>query len=204
MKWNKFNTKCRQVLAILATFSLAISTLNANELSEQGGANTVKNTTDRQCPSFLNHSFRKLHSKESINLCEAAAGKTILAVNTASNCGFTPQFKALESLHQEYKDKGLMIVGFPADNFFQEEDEEKDTAKVCFVNYGVTFTMLQTTSVRGSDANPVFKHLAKETVSPKWNFYKYLISSDGQSIRHFNSRVKPDDAEFVQSLESIL
>ena len=192
---------------LLAVMIVSAFSTSANTTSKADVAHSITAKTDeikQECAPFLNHTFRKLHSKESVNLCELTAGKTVLAVNTASNCGFTPQFKALEALHQQYKDQGLVIIGFPADNFFQEEDEEKDTAKVCFVNYGVTFNMLQTTSVRGSDANPIFKHLAKETVSPKWNFYKYLISQDRKTIKHFNSRVKPGDIDLINALESIL
>ncbi|NMP30261.1 glutathione peroxidase [Thalassotalea sp. M1531] len=159
---------------------------------------------DASCSQFLNHSFRQLHAKERVDLCQLTAGKPVLIVNTASNCGFTPQFKALETLHKRYKEQGLVVIGFPSDDFFQEEDDEKDTAKVCFVNYGVTFTMLQTTAVRGSDVNPVFEHLGEATTSPKWNFYKYLVSKDGQTIKHFNSRMSPDESEFIQAVEAIL
>lgn len=156
------------------------------------------------CPAFLNVEMRKLHSTESVNLCQLTQGKSILMVNTASNCGFTPQFKALEALHKEYKDQGLVVIGFPSDDFFQEENEEKDTAKVCFVNYGVTFTMLQTSAVRGSDVNPVFDYLGDKTTSPKWNFYKYLVSKDRQTVQHFNSKVSPDDEAFVNAVKAIL
>lgn len=156
------------------------------------------------CPSYLDMNVRKLHSEEQINLCELTQGKPVLIVNTASNCGYTPQFKALEALHKEYKDKGLVVIGFPSDDFFQEENDEKDTAKVCYINYGVTFTMLATSAVRGSDVNSVFKYLAEKTGSPKWNFYKYVVSGDGTVVQQFNSKVKPDSAELKQAIESVL
>ncbi len=156
------------------------------------------------CPSYLNLEMRRLHSQDKVNLCELTQGKPVLIVNTASNCGFTPQFKALETLHKQYKDKGLVVIGFPSDDFFQEENDEKDTAKVCYLNYGVTFTMLATSPVRGADANSVFKYLGDKAGSPKWNFYKYLVSGDGNTVVQFNAKVKPDSAELKQAIESVL
>ena len=156
------------------------------------------------CPDYLNVEARKLHSKENVNLCELTQGKPVLIVNTASHCGFTPQFKALEALHKEYADKGLVVIGFPSDDFFQEEKDEAKTADVCFINYGVTFTMVATSAVRGSDANSVFKYLGNKSASPKWNFYKYLVSGDGQNVQQFNSRVKPDSDELKKAIESVL
>lgn len=156
------------------------------------------------CLAFMQHNEKKLHAKEQLDLCQLTAGKAILIVNTASHCGFTPQFKALESLHKAYENKGLVVIGFPSNDFFQEEDNEKDTADICFVNYGVTFTMLSPVHVFGSEAHPIFKTLADKTTAPKWNFYKYLVSADGKTIQHFNSCVKPDSAEFIQAINEIL
>jgi glutathione peroxidase len=157
----------------------------------------------QSCDDFTNVSMRKLHSEESVNLCEFK-NKPLLIVNTASNCGFTDQFEDLEKLHKTYKDQGLVVIGFPSDDFFQEENDEADTAKVCFVNYGVSFTMLSTSSVRGDDANAVFKHLNAQTSSPNWNFYKYLVSADRTKVTRFNSRTKPFSAELIQAIESNL
>ena len=191
-------------IALLASICMPLLGASAVSVAESQQHAAGMATKQAECPAFLQQNYRKLHSEQTIDLCQATAGKTVLIVNTASNCGFTPQFKSLEAVHKKYQDQGLVVIGFPADNFFQEEDEEKDTAEVCFVNYGVTFTMLQTTSVRGDDANPVFKHLADKTTAPKWNFYKYLVSDNGKKIQHFNSRVKPDDKKFVDALESAL
>ncbi|QSX30967.1 glutathione peroxidase [Shewanella cyperi] len=156
------------------------------------------------CPDFLRQEMRKLHSEKTVDLCQLTAGKPVLIVNTASHCGFTPQFKGLEALHQKYKDQGLVVLGFPSDDFFQEEDREQDTAKICFINYGVTFTMFATSAVWGSDVNPVFKYLGEKAGSPKWNFFKYLVSADGSEVTRFNSRVTPDDPALVSAIEAAL
>ena len=156
-----------------------------------------------QCDDFTNVTMRKLRSKESINFCEFK-DKPLLIVNTASNCGFTSQFEGLEAIHKEYKDQGLVVLGFPSDDFFQEEDDEKDTAKVCFINYGVTFNMLATSAVRGSDANPIFKHLNEATSSPNWNFYKYLVSADRKTVQRFNSKTKPQSQTLRDAIEAEL
>jgi glutathione peroxidase len=121
--------------------------------------------SEQTCTDFTNVDIRKLRSEESINLCQFK-NKPLLIVNTASNCGFTPQFKDLETLYQQYKEQGLVVLGFPSDDFFQEENDEKDTAKVCFINYGVTFPMFATSEVRGSNANPIFNHLNQTLIRP--------------------------------------
>jgi glutathione peroxidase len=155
------------------------------------------------CDDFTNVDVKKLRSSQSVNLCEFK-DKPLLIVNTASNCGFTPQFKELEALHQEYKDKGLVVLGFSSDSFYQEEDDEADAAKVCFINYGVTFTMFSTVDVTGDEAHPIFKHLSSETRKPSWNFNKYLVSKDRKKIQHFGSRVKPSSEELKKAVEASL
>ena len=159
---------------------------------------------ENACPSYLDASFNKLHSSEKVNLCELTKGKPVLIVNTASNCGYTPHFKKLEAIHKKYEKEGLVVIGFPSNDFFQEEADEAKTADVCFINYGVTFTMLATSAVSGSDVNSVFKYLNEKSSSPKWNFYKYLIDGEGNQVNNFSPRVAPDDAEFTQAIETLL
>lgn len=156
------------------------------------------------CPNYLDVTLKKLHSSEQVNLCELAQNKPVLIVNTASNCGFTHHFEGLEAIHEKYQDKGLVVIGFPSNDFFQEESDEKDTAKVCFVNYGVTFTMLAPSAVRGSDVNSVFKFLGDKSSSPKWNFYKYLIDGKGEKVTSFSPKTNPDDPEFIEAIELLI
>ncbi|WP_371188252.1 glutathione peroxidase [Thalassotalea maritima] len=192
---------------ILAAVSLSVvASLVANYAIAQPipADNAGADVASTSCPAFLEHTVKKLNSEQTVDVCQQFAGKTLLIVNTASKCGFTPQFKGLEALYQKYKDQGLVILGFPSDDFFQEEDEEKDTAKVCYINYGVTFPMFTTVAVRGDDAHPIFAHLAEQTAAPYWNFYKYLVSKDGNSIERFNSKVSPDSPELIQAIDKQL
>lgn len=190
-----------KALPSMAKFSLALTSLAALSI---GMAFFSANANAASCPEYLNVEARKLHSEDNVNLCELTQGKPVLIVNTASNCGFTSQFEGLEALHKQYKDKGLVVIGFPSDDFFQEEKDEAKTADVCFINYGVTFTMVATSPVRGNDANSVFQHLNEKSAAPKWNFYKYLVSADGETVTQFNSRVKPDSEELKKAIDTQL
>ena len=148
------------------------------------------------CSDLLNYKASKLRSSEELDFCQAFQGKVILAVNTASNCGYTPQFKGLEALYQKYKAQGLVVVGFPSNDFNQEFDAAEKTAKVCFINYGVTFPVLEKSAVKGSSANVFFQKLIKATgQAPEWNFYKYLIGRDGSTIEAFSSDVTPEQLD---------
>jgi len=157
---------------------------------------SVSATGAEPCSDLLNYNMRKLRSSEELDFCQAFQGKVILAVNTASNCGYTPQFKGLEALYQKYKDQGLVVVGFPSNDFNQEFDAPEKTANVCYINYGVTFPMLEKSVVKGSSANLFFQNLTKATgQAPEWNFYKYLIDRDGSSIEAFASNVTPEQLD---------
>ena len=156
------------------------------------------------CPAFLNQEYRKLHSEDSVNLCKLVAGKPMLIVNTASHCGFTPQFKGLEEAYQKYKARGLVVVGFSSDDFNQEAKDESEAATMCFINYGVKFTMLAPQHVKGPEANGVFKELARQTQEPQWNFNKYLVAADGKVAQYFDSQVAPDSQQFHEAVEKLL
>jgi glutathione peroxidase len=156
------------------------------------------------CPEVLDHEMQKLRSTETVNMCEVYAGKPLLVINTASHCGFTPQFKGLEALYQEYKDRGLAVAGFPSDSFNQEADNAEETATVCYVNYGVTFDMYSEIPVKGGDAHPLFAELAEAKGAPRWNFNKYLIDSEGNVVAKWGSRTTPEDPELRAAIEKAL
>ena len=156
------------------------------------------------CPDYLNHSMRRLASTEQIQFCEAYSGKVLLVVNTASYCGYTRQFAGLETLHQEYRDQGLVVLGFSSDDFFQEDNDEGDAAEVCFEKYAVSYPVMATSEVRGDDANPVFKGLGDAAGYPRWNFNKYLVSKEGEVLEHFGSGTEPDSEELKAAVEAAL
>jgi glutathione peroxidase len=155
------------------------------------------------CPDLLNHTFATVNGKE-VNLCEYA-DRAILVVNTASRCGFTPQFTKLQALHEQYKDRGLVVVGFPSNDFRQELGTNKEVGEFCLVNYGVQFPMIEKTSVKGPTANPLFKQLAAATgQEPGWNFHKYLIAPGGTQVYSFATRMEPDAPEIMGKLKPML
>ncbi len=168
------------------------------------GASSALADDTSVCPAFLDHDLPRLHSKDSVNLCELAAGKPLLVVNTASFCGFTGQFKGLEELHQRYGKQGLVVVGFASDDFRQEAETEAEAATICFKNFGVTFTMIAPGPVTGPLATPLFAHINQSSQPPRWNFTKYVLDASGQVVKSFSSSVRPGDAQIAQALESVL
>jgi glutathione peroxidase len=161
-------------------------------------------TSSASCPRVLQHTLARLQDEKPQALCQYA-GQVVVVVNTASFCGFTPQYKGLEALHAKYKDRGLVVLGFPSNDFSQEPESNAKIADFCDSTFGVKFPMFVKTTVRGADASPLFKQLAEQTgTSPKWNFYKYVISRDGKDIKSFSSMTGPQDKNFVQEIEKQL
>lgn len=157
------------------------------------------------CSNLLDYEMKTLRGGQNVKFCEAYQGKVILAVNTASQCGFTSQFKGLEALYQQYKNQGLVVLGFPSNDFWQEHADPEKTAEVCYLNYGVSFPMFTKSSVRGKEANAFFQRLAQQSgQSPKWNFFKYLIDANGKVIKVYASTTAPDDAGLIRDVEQAL
>jgi glutathione peroxidase len=162
-------------------------------------------TAPASCPSILNQRFNRLQDEAPQNLCQYA-GKVVLVVNTASYCGFTGQYEGLEALYAKYQPKGLVVLGFPSNDFGnQEPGDSKQIADFCYNTYGVKFPMFSKSSVSGKEANPLHAELAKITgTTPKWNFYKYLIDRNGKVVDSYSSRVSPDDRKLVADIEKAL
>lgn len=157
-----------------------------------------------ECPTLLQGELTQLRSKDSIDLCQRFAGKPLLVVNTASFCGFTPQFKGLEALYQRYKGEGLEVLGVPSDDFKQEAGSSEETAKVCYVNYGVTFAMSEPQRVSGADAIGLFKGLAAQSQAPGWNFFKYVVDRQGRVLASFPSTTLADDPALLAAVEQAI
>jgi glutathione peroxidase len=156
------------------------------------------------CSPLFQHSFLRLQDEKPQSLCQYS-GKVLVIVNTASFCGFTSQYAGLEALHAKYRDKGLVVLGFPSNDFSQETGSNKEIADFCENTFGVKFPMFAKSSVTGKAANPLFKQLAAWTGStPGWNFHKYVVSRDGQQITSFGSSVAPGSPAFVKDIEKKL
>ena len=168
-------------------------------------AQTVASTAGAACPALLQQTFPRLQDEKPQSLCQYS-GKVLLVVNTASYCGYTPQYEGLEALYAKYSAKGLVVLGFPTNDFGkQEPGDAKQIADFCFNTYGVKFPMFSKTTVKGASANPFIAQLAKTTgTAPAWNFHKYLIDRQGNPVSAYNSDVTPSNVQLVSSIEKAL
>ncbi|MCD9028661.1 glutathione peroxidase [Luteimonas sp. BDR2-5] len=155
---------------------------------------------------LLDHSYRPLAGREPVDLRRAYGGDVLLVVNTASKCGLTPQFEALEALHSRYRARGFAVLGFPSGDFKgQEFEDEQAIQEFCTLTYGVRFPMFERVHVVGPEATPLFRQLAAATgQAPEWNFHKYLIGRDGRVLGQWASRTLPDDPDIVAAIERAL
>jgi glutathione peroxidase len=157
------------------------------------------------CPAILQHEFPRLQDDAPQNLCQYA-GKVLLVVNTASYCGFTSQYEGLEALYAKYQGKGLVVLGFPSNQFGkQEPGSSKEIADFCFNTYGVKFPMFAKSDVKGAQRNALYSDFFVATkVEPKWNFHKFLVDRNGKVAASYSSSVEPDNSNLVAALEKAL
>ena len=160
------------------------------------------------CPAVLQHTLPRLQDEKPVDLCRYA-GQVVLVVNTASYCGFTPQYKSLEALQARYRDRGLVVLGFPSNDFGQQEPgSNAEIADFCENTFGVKFPMFAKSSVApaaGRSVNPLYVALARRSgKTPQWNFHKYLIGRDGETVVSHASEVDPQSPAFIRDLEKLM
>jgi glutathione peroxidase len=156
--------------------------------------------------SLLDREYRQLAGKQTVNLQATYGGQVLLVVNTASKCGFTPQYEGLEAMHAKYKDQGFAVLGFPSNDFMgQEPGSEEEIQEFCTLTYGVKFPMFEKVQVRGDTPTPLYADMIKATgEAPGWNFHKYLVDRSGKVIASFGSRTTPQDPKLVAAIEKAL
>jgi glutathione peroxidase len=189
--------------ALLLSLGAAIAA--AAPAQAQGASNApAPAASAASCPAVLKHTFNRLQDEAPQDLCQYA-GKVVLVVNTASYCGYTPQYQGLEALYAKYAARGLVVLGFPSNDFKQESSDARKIADLCYNTYGVKFPMFASSSVTGATANPLYTELIKATGNqPKWNFNKYLIDRNGKVLDYFPSKVTPQDPALVSKIEQAL
>jgi len=166
----------------------------------------ISTTASANEGALLDQDFRLLASDEVVNLADTYAGKVLLVVNTASKCGNTPQYDGLEKLYEEYGEDGLVVLGFPSNDFLgQEPGTEEQIQDFCRLTYSIKFPMFEKVSVKKGDAHPFFDKLADAAGTyPSWNFHKFLIGRNGQLISEFSPRTQPYDQELIAKIDSAL
>ncbi len=159
-----------------------------------------------ECSPALDFSIRSLNGSDPVRLCDRYQGDVVLIVNTASKCAFTPQYEGLEALHENYKARGLAVLGFPSNDFGgQEPGTEKQIQTFCRLTYGVKFPMFEKTHAAKPQADPLYRYLGEVAGEyPRWNFHKYLLDREGRLVGSFGSHVRPDDPKLVKAIEELL
>lgn len=161
-------------------------------------------TAPADCPALLQHTVLRLQDEQPQSLCQYS-GKVLLVVNTASYCGFTGQYEGLEALHTRYQGRGLVVLGFPSNDFAQEGGDNAQIAAFCENTFGVKFPMFAKSSVTGAGASPLYRQLAEQSGTvPRWNFYKYLVGRDGRVVASYSSLTAPGNASLVGAVEKAL
>ncbi|SFC29704.1 glutathione peroxidase [Polaromonas sp. OV174] len=200
-----FTFKPWRLSALLACLA-CLASLASLALGSSGAWSATPDTpaTPVGCSALLQQNLLRLQDEKPQSLCQYS-GKVVVVVNTASFCGFTPQYQGLEALYAKYKERGLVVLGFPSNDFSQETGSNKEIADFCENTFGVKFPMFTKTRVTGPEASPLFKQLADKTgTMPRWNFYKYVIARDGASVVSFNSLTDPTSHKFINEIEKQL
>lgn len=162
-------------------------------------------TQASQCSEFLDFDVRTLNDNKIVNLCDSYSGKVVLLVNTASKCGYTGQYEGLEALYEKHKDDGLVVLGFPSNDFGdQEPGTEKQIQEFCVNTYAVKFPMFQKTRVKEQHADPLYKKLGDQAGYPAWNFHKYLIDRNGKLVESYKSQVAPTTGKLITRVQALL
>jgi glutathione peroxidase len=183
---------------------LILGLLAAVGTSTAGLAAESSVAPDAACPALLKHTFNRLQTGQPQSLCQFQ-GKVLLVVNTASYCGYTHQYEGLEAMYRKYKERGLVIVGFPSNDFSQEPGTNKEVAEFCRTTYGVDFPQFEKSSVAHLSANPLYADLARLTgKKPQWNFYKFVVDRTGKPVATFPSATAPDNPELTTLIERLL
>lgn len=159
-----------------------------------------------ECPPLLDYYKRPLAEKDAVHLCEVMHGSVVLVVNTASKCAYTPQYDELEKLYEQYREKGLIVAGFPSGDFAgQEYSSEHRISNFCRLTYAVKFPMFEKVHVAGASADPFYQHLARDSgQKPAWNFHKYLLDRNGRVVASFPSHISPRDERLTNMIEELL
>ena len=190
----------RFLSSLLATSAAAIALAFALPAMAAGPA-----ADEAACPALLNYTFNRLQTGKPESLCQFR-GKVLLIVNTASYCGYTRQYEGLEALYRRYKSRGLVVVGFPSNDFGgQEPGSNQEIAEFCRLTYGVEFPMFEKSSVTSLKTNPLYAALLARTgQAPHWNFLKYLVDRNGNRVESFGTKIEPDDRALLTALEKLL
>jgi glutathione peroxidase len=201
MPWPMWLAAAGACVALLATARPAQA---AGTPAAPAAPSAASPTPASNCPATLQHTYLRLQDEKPQSLCQYA-GKVVLVVNTASYCGFTGQYKGLEALYSRYKDKGLVVLGFPSNDFAQEKGSNQEIADFCENTFGVKFPMFAKSSVKGPDASPLYRQLAQLSGrAPQWNFHKYLLGRDGKVVDNYSSMTSPDSKTLVDAIEQHL
>ena len=193
------------LLATPPTLAMATGPSAEPPTATARGATPSPGAPDAGCPPLLRHTLNSLQTGQPQSLCQYS-GKVVLIVNTASYCGFTNQYEGLEALYRKYKDRGLVVLGFPSNDYgAQEPGSNKEIAEFCRTTYGIQFPMFEKTAGTRLAAHPLYAELvAKTGQAPRWNFHKYLVDRTGKHVESFGSTVEPGQRAFVATIERLL